>query len=357
MRFATIVGARPEFVQLSPVSQAQRRLHDEVIIHTGQHYDDRMSGNFFAELELPAPAYNLGIGSGPHGAQTGRMLEVLEDVLLTVRPDGVIVFGDTNSTLAATLAAVKLHIPVAHVEAGLRSFNRAMPDEINRLVTDHLATRLFCPTETARKNAEREGIIQGVDVVGDVMFDILLQIRPRLVERAAALLPQLSVAARDYVLVTVHRPANTDDPEAMRRIAGALDDLGTTVVFPIHPRTRKLTEQYGIAWSERVLLVEPLGHQDFLALAQAAHRVATDSGGVQKQAFLLGVPCITLRDETEWIETVESGWNVLVGNDRAAIVAAMQRPTPAPPAHNPFGQGDAAERIAHSLRAWPAPRA
>lgn len=356
MRFATIVGARPEFVQLSPVSRALRRRHDEVIIHTGQHYDDRMSGNFFAELELPAPAYNLGIGSGPHGAQTGRMLEALEDVLLTVGPDGVLVFGDTNSTLAATLAAVKLHIPVAHVEAGLRSFNRAMPEEINRLVADHLATRLFCPTETARKNAEQEGITQGVEVVGDVMYDILLQMRPRLAERAAALLPQLGVAARDYVLVTVHRPANTDDPEAMRRIAGALDDLGMTVVFPIHPRTRKLTEQYGITWSERVLLVEPLGHQDFLALAQAAHRVATDSGGVQKQAFLLGVPCITMRDETEWIETVESGWNVLVGNDRPAIVAAMQRPTPAPAGQNPFGQGDAAERIARSLCTWPAPR-
>ena len=188
------------------------------------------------------------------------------------------------------------------------------------------------------------------------MYDMLLQIRPRLAERAAALLPQLGVAARDYVLVTVHRPANTDDPEAMRRIAGALDDLELTVVFPIHPRTRKLTEQYGIAWSERVLLVEPLGHQDFLALTQAAHRVATDSGGVQKQAFLLGVPCITMRDETEWIETVECGWNVLVGNDRPAIVAAMQRPTPAPPTRNPFGEGDAAERIARALCVWPAPQ-
>jgi UDP-N-acetylglucosamine 2-epimerase len=354
MRFATVVGARPEFVQLTPVSRALRQWHDEIIIHTGQHYDDRMSAIFFEELDLPTPAYNLGIGSGPHGAQTGRMLEALEDVLMRERPDGVIVFGDTNSTLAGALAAAKLHIPVAHVEAGLRSFNRAMPEEINRVVTDHVSTRLFCPTETARRNAKREGITQGVEVVGDVMYDILLQVRPRLAERAASLLPALGVTPHKYVLVTVHRPANTDDPAAMRRIAQALGDLGMPVVFPIHPRTRTLTEEYGIAWSEQVHLIDPVSHEELLTLAQAAYRVATDSGGVQKQAFLLDVPCVTLRDETEWVETVEYGWNILAGSDPAAIIAAIQRPAPAPPPRNPFGAGDAAQRIARSLCVWPA---
>lgn len=353
MRFAAVVGARPEFVQLTPLSLALREAgHEQVIIHTGQHYDDRMSATFFAELPLPTPDHQLGVGSGLHGAQTGHMLEQLEPVLVSDRPDGVIVFGDTNSTLAGALAAVKLHIPVAHVEAGLRSFNRTMPEEINRVVTDHVATRLFSPTETGRSNLEREGITRGVEVTGDVMYDILRRVRPRLADRGRELLPTLGLKPGEYVLATIHRPGNTDDPEAMRRIARAFARAELPVVFPVHPRTRKLLDQYAITWSPHVALVEPVGYLDMLTLEESAHCVATDSGGVQKEAFLLGVPCVTLREDTEWVETVEYGWNVLVGSRTDDIVVAIQRPRPAPPARNPFGEGDAARRIAESLRTW-----
>jgi UDP-GlcNAc3NAcA epimerase len=353
MRFASIVGARPQFIKLAPVSRALRRWHEEVIIHTGQHYDDRLSATFFAELAIPMPDYNLRIGSGPHGMQTGRMLEAIEEVLVKERPDGVIVYGDTNSTLAGALAAVKLHIPVAHVEAGLRSFNRTMPEEVNRVVTDHVASRLFCPTETARRHLAHEGITQGVAVVGDVMYDILQQVRPKLAEHARTILPALGVAPQAYVLVTVHRPANTDDPDAMRQIAQALNELALPVIFPVHLRTRKFMEQYTIAWGAQVRLIDPVGYLDMLTLEQAAYRIATDSGGVQKEAFLLGVPCITLREDTEWPETIESGWNVLAGSRREAISAALHRPAPAPAPDNPFGAGDAALRIARSLCTWP----
>lgn len=342
----------PQFIKLAPVSRAVRRHHHEVIVHTGQHYDDRMSAAFFDELAIPEPDYNLEIGSGPHGEQTGRMLAGIEEVLLRERPDAVIVFGDTNSTLAGALAAIKLHIGVAHVEAGLRSFNRAMPEEINRVVADHVAGLLFCPTETARCHLAAEGITDGVEVVGDVMYDVLRQVLPTLRGRAERLCETLGVAPGEYVLVTIHRPANTDDPEAMRRIATTLGELGMPVIFPVHPRTRKLTEQYEIVWGEHVRLVDPIGHQDMLALQQSACRVATDSGGVQKEAFLLGVPCVTLREETEWPETVEAGWNVLAGSRPDAIRAGFRRPVPPPPDRNPFGKGDAAERIAGALDVW-----
>jgi UDP-GlcNAc3NAcA epimerase len=354
MRFVSIVGARPQFIKLAPVSRALRLLHDEIIIHTGQHYDARMSDQFFTELAIPTPDYHLGIGSGAHGMQTGRMLEAVEAVLQQVQPEGVIVYGDTNSTLAGALAAAKLQIPVAHVEAGLRSFNRAMPEEINRVLVDHIASRLFCPTETARRHAEAEGLTRGVEVVGDVMCDILRMMQPRLAAHAAQLLPALGLASRGYVLATVHRPANTDDPAALTHIADALADLAVPVLFPIHPRTRKLAEGYGIIWGASVRLVEPVGYLDMLALQAHAWRVVTDSGGMQKEAFLLGVPCVTMRDDTEWTETLTDGWSILTGSDHAAIVAAVHRPDPAPQVTQPFGQGDAAERIAHSLCAWPA---
>lgn len=353
MRFITIVGARPQFIKLAPVSRALRRVHEEIIVHTGQHYDVRMSDQFFAELGIPNPDIHLGIGSGPHGQQTGRMLEALEATMLRLHPDGVIVFGDTNSTLAGALAAVKLHIPVAHVEAGLRSFNRAMPEEINRVVTDHVSARLFCPTETARQHAASEGITRGVEVVGDVMYDILLQAQPRLTNNAAQLLPSLGVEPRRYVLATVHRPANTDDPQALASIAGALNDTGAPVVFPMHPRTRKLSEDVGIQWGANVRVIDPVGYLDMLTLQQFAWRVATDSGGMQKEAFLLGTPCVTMREDTEWPETMEGNWNVLTGHWREAIVSALRRPEPQPLSVQPFGAGDAAERIALSLRDWP----
>ncbi|MGH2498154.1 MAG: non-hydrolyzing UDP-N-acetylglucosamine 2-epimerase [Ktedonobacteraceae bacterium] len=355
MRFASIVGARPQFIKLAPLSRTLRRQHQEILIHTGQHYDYNMSAQFFDELEIPEPDYNLEIGSGPHGEQTGRMLTAIEQVFIKERPDWVIVFGDTNSTLAGALAAAKLGIPIAHVEAGLRSFNRAMPEEINRIVTDHLAQRHFCPTECACNHLRSEGIIQGVEMVGDVMYDALLLARPKLKERAARLLATWSITSRGdgryepYALVTVHRPANTDDPAAMAAIAHALNKLDMPVIFPVHPRTRKLLQRYGIAWERHIRLIEPQGYLDMLALEHAAYRILTDSGGVQKEAFLLGVPCITLREETEWSETVELCWNILAGSRSQAILDAVYWPEPEPVAHNPFGEGDAARRIVQSL--------
>lgn len=353
MRIASVVGARPQFIKLAPVSHALRQCHEEVIIHTGQHYDARMSCDFFDELEIPSPDYHLEIGSGTHGAQTGRMLEALETVLLKERPDGVIVFGDTNSTLAAALAAAKLHIPIAHVEAGLRSFNRAMPEEINRIITDHLSSRLYCPTTVAQQHLLSEGIVRGVEVVGDVMYDVMIHVQPDLASRASALLNLLGLAPHEYVLATIHRAGNTDDPNTLGRIAQALGDAGLPVVIPVHPRTRKRMQEYGLSWSSQIRFIEPVSYRDMLALEQAAICVATDSGGVQKEAFLLGVPCVTLREETEWPETLEDGWNTLVGSDPHAIVTAIHRPKPSADRTNPFGHGDAARRIARSLSMEP----
>jgi UDP-GlcNAc3NAcA epimerase len=347
VRVASVVGARPQFIKLAPVSNALRERHDEIIIHTGQHYDYAMSAKFFDELAIASPDYHLEIGSASHGAQTGRMLEAVEQVLLKERPDWVIVYGDTNSTLAGALAAAKLHIPIAHVEAGLRT-DRTEPEEINRVVTDHVSDRLFCPTETARRNANKEGIMQGVEVVGDVMFDVLLQTQPKIDDRAQLLLPSLGVAPQNYVLVTVHRPANTDDPKAMRNIARALNKLEMPVIFPVHPRTRTYLEQDDITWGKHVRLIEPVGYLDMLTLERTAYRILTDSGGMQKEAFLLGVPCVTLFGKTEWPETVEAGWNVLVSSHWQAILAAVNLPKPKPPQHNPFGNGTAAMRIAGS---------
>ena len=349
MRVVSIVGARPQFVKLAPVSAALRQWHEEIIIHTGQHYDYRMSAQFFDELSIPAPDYNLEVGSGSHGMQTARMLEAIEQVLIKERPNWVIVYGDTNSTLAGALAAAKLHMPIAHVEAGLRSFNRDMPEEINRVVTDHLSERLFCPTETARMHLESEGITRGVELVGDVMYDALLQVEPRLQARIRSLLPALAVVPQDYLLLTVHRPVNTDDPMAMSNIAQALNRLEMPVIFPIHPRTRTLLQGYDITWDDHIRFIEPVGYLDMLALEKAALRILTDSGGVQKEAFLLGVPCVTLREETEWIETVEAGWNILAGCRIEAIIEAAYKSMPEPLTSNPFGEGDAALRIARSF--------
>lgn len=349
MRFASIVGARPQFVKVAVVSRALRQLHEELIIHTGQHYDYNMSAQFFDELDIPASDYHLGCGSGSHGAQTGRMLEAIEGVLMKDHFDAVIVYGDTNSTLAGALAAAKLHIPVAHVEAGLRNFDRAMPEEINRVLSDHLSRRLYCPTKTARRNLNNEGITRGVELVGDVMYDLLLQVQPKLAQHTERLLRTFHLAPQSYALVTVHRAANADNPEAMRGIADGLNRLEMPVIFPVHPRTCARLEHYHISWEKHVHLTEPIGYLDMMALGRAAYRVLTDSGGLQKEAFLLGVPCVTLREETEWVETVEAGWNVLAGTHGEDIVKAVGRPTPGLPKCNPFGEGDAAQRIARSL--------
>ena len=309
----TVVGARPQFIKASPVSHAllAHGGFREILVHTGQHFDASMSDVFFEELNIPKPAYNLEVNSLGHGAMTGRMLEKLEEVMIAEKPDWVLIYGDTNSTVAGALAAAKLHIPVAHVEAGLRSFNRRMPEEINRVMADHVSTLLFCPTQTAVDNLKTEGITKGVHHVGDVMYDVTLAA----VERAkgrSRILEANGLAPKSYAVATIHRAENTDDPERFARVVQWLADRGreVPVVMPVHPRTRKLMEKSGLA-PEGVRLIEPLGYLDMAWLTHNAAAVFTDSGGLQKEAYFHRVPCVTLRDETEWVETVEAGWNRL----------------------------------------------
>lgn len=350
MKVLTVVGARPQFIKAAPVSTAIRRLGREVLVHTGQHYDVEMSEVFFRQLSLPQPDYNLGVGSGPHGAQTGQMLARLEEVLLMERPDWVLVYGDTNSTLAGALAAVKLQIPVAHVEAGLRSYNRTMPEEINRVLTDQVSARLFCPTDTAVRNLARESITQGVYQVGDVMYDVILQFAPLARARSQAL-SRLDLRPGAYILLTIHRAANTDDPGRLQAILQTLTEARLPVVFSVHPRTRNRLAAYKLErlMHEPVRAVEPLPYLDMLALEQGASVIVTDSGGVQKEAFILGVPCITCREETEWAETLTAGANVLVGADPQQIRAALENP-PRPPACDAYyGDGKAATQIAQLM--------
>ncbi len=349
IQIVSIVGARPQFIKAAPLSRALRQMAHEVLVHTGQHYDYGMSAVFFDELDIPEPDINLGIGSGPHGRQTGQMLIRIEEVLSAEKPDWVLVYGDTNSTLAGTLAAVKLHIPVAHVEAGLRSFNRAMPEEHNRVLTDHASDLLFCPTQTAVDNLACEGISSGVHLVGDVMYDALVY-NVDLARRRSDVLKQLEVEPGNYALVTVHRPRNTDDPDRLQNILMALEKIAQDmpVVFPAHPRTRRALSGL-FRESRRLHLIDPVGYLDMLMLEQHARLILTDSGGVQKEAYLSRVPCLTLREETEWVETVEAGWNKLVGADCEAIVQAARefRPAGSPPPL--FGDGRAVERIVDLL--------
>lgn len=350
MKIVSIVGARPQFIKCAPVSRELRKAHEEILVHTGQHYDHGMSEVFFEELAIPEPDYNLGIGSGTHGHQTGTMLGAIEDVLVKEEPNMVLVYGDTNSTLAGALAAAKLHIPVAHIEAGLRSFDRRMPEEVNRVLTDHTSDLLFCPTATAVANLAAEGITEGVHLVGDVMLDAMNYNRA-IAEERSRILEDLGVRPGEYLVVTVHRPSNTDDCDNMAAIIGALGEAGKSVVFPVHPRTRRYLGEYGLlaAMPENVRVTEPLGYLDMLHLMAHAEKILTDSGGVQKEAYMLGVPCITLRENTEWVETVEAGWNVLVGAERERIVDAIHSFSPASRQVNLFGDGDACIRIGEIL--------
>ncbi len=363
MKILTIVGARPQFIKAAPVSRAIRKQHTEILVHTGQHYDDNMSGVFFRELGIPTPDYNLEVGSGGHGEQTGLMLQRLEPLVAQEQPDLLLVYGDTNSTLAGALTASKLHIPLAHVEAGLRSFDRAMPEEVNRVVADQLSNLLFCPTGTAVDNLKREGIAsnphidQHIYEVGDVMYDAALHNLALAEAHAASLLTSIQVMPQGYTLATVHRAANTDDADHLRSIVAALNQIGSKtqpVIFPIHPRTRKVMATMGIAQGDAVRLIEPVGYLEMLNLERNARLIITDSGGVQKEAYFLAVPCLTLRNETEWVETVASGWNRLVGTDIDMIVAAAhdvwaQGSAPINPPPPLFGDGHAGERIAELL--------
>jgi UDP-GlcNAc3NAcA epimerase len=338
MKIVSIVGARPQFVKAAALSRELRRQHQEVLVHTGQHYDYEMSGIFFDGLEMPAADVNLEVGSGSHGLQTGAMLSKIEEVLVAEKPDWMVVYGDTNSTLAGALAASKLHVPVAHVEAGLRSFNRRMPEEINRIVADHLSNLLFCPSDASVKNLAVEGIAGTVHLVGDIMLDVLNWARERLAVRPSDMVKKLGLEERRYSLVTVHRSENTDDPRRLAEILTALGDLDEQMLFPVHPRARKIITKEGYQLAPNIRLIDPVGYLDMVDLTRRARIVLTDSGGLQKEAYWLGVPCVTLRDETEWVETVEAGWNTLTGSDHDRIVETAR--TFVPPSAHPSLYGD-----------------
>jgi UDP-N-acetylglucosamine 2-epimerase len=351
MRICTVVGARPQFIKAGAVSPVLREVHQEILIHTGQHYDPSMSAIFFKELDLPIADYNLGVGSASHAVQTGRMLICLEEIFLKEKPDGVLVYGDTNSTLAAALAAAKLHLPVIHVEAGLRSFNPHMPEEVNRRLTDHLSSFLFTPTDYATSCLEREGITQGVHQVGDVMYDVLLKYLPIAQKHACGLLERFQLTSKDYILATIHRAENTDDLERLEAILQSLIHSEQPVLFPIHPRTRKQLARLDKLSLEHIQLIEPVGYLEMLFLEHKARAILTDSGGVQKEAYLLAVPCCTIRDQTEWIETVTSGWNRLVPAQVMAIQQALSTLVlPNTPRPLYYGDGMSAYRIAQLLK-------
>ncbi|WP_135807142.1 non-hydrolyzing UDP-N-acetylglucosamine 2-epimerase [Halorussus marinus] len=350
MKVLTVVGARPQFIKAAAVSRELRERHEEVLVHTGQHYDEEMSDVFFEELGIPEPDANLGVGSDDHGAQTAEMLVGLEDLIASERPDAVLVYGDTNSTLAAAIAAAKMDPALAHVEAGLRSYNREMPEEINRVLTDHAADRLFAPSARAVENLAAEGVTDGVRDTGDVMYDAVLWARDRATDRSTVL-DDLGVDPGEYVLATVHRAANTDDPDRLAAVLDALAADSREVVFPAHPRTVNRMREYGLydEARDRLTLTDPVGYLDFVRLQDAAAVVATDSGGVQKEAFFLDTPCVTMREETEWRETVAAGWNTLVGADGEAISRALASADPPADKPQPYGDGTAAAAIVDGL--------
>lgn len=392
MKIASVVGARPQFIKIAPLIKTIARHNEKtkdqpinhILIHTGQHYDYQMSKIFFDELTIPQPDYNLEVGSGSHGWQTGQTLIRVDEVLQKEKPKWVLVYGDTNSTLAGALSAAKLHIPVAHIEAGLRSYNRQTPEEINRLLTDHISTILFCPTETAVKNLQKEGFTNIfhsgklantgavnekihcrpkdplVINVGDIMYDLLVLSLP-LAEKKNKILPQLQLEPGKYFLITVHRAENADNLDKIKSITQALLELNKTVVFPVHPRTKSTLQTLGIFktsvvpkvgptsipyWDyENVRFVEPRSYLEMLVLEKFAQLILTDSGGVQKEAFWLGTPTITLREETEWVETVETGWNRLVGTNSKSIIEAAKSITPGERNLQIYGDGNTAETI------------
>ncbi len=353
MKVATVVGARPQFPKAAALARALRQHHEQFVIHTGQHYDEMMSDVFFRDLGLPEPDVNLGVGSGSHAVQTARMLEGIEAILQKHDPDLLVVFGDTNSTIAGALAAAKLQIPVAHVEAGLRSHNRAMPEEINRILTDHVSDYLFCPTQTAADCLRREGIEHGVHQVGDVMFDSLLASLPLASQAEDSVLESHGVKPGCFYLATIHRPANTDNPEVLQRLWQALEALNLPVLLPLHPRTKAALGDSSLNSGGNLIATPPVGYLEMLALERNARAILTDSGGVQREAYFLSIPCVTLRDETEWPETLAGDWNVLAGTDPEMISAAANRPAPNLPPPPTFGDGRAAEKIVEILESDP----
>ncbi len=356
MKIVTVIGARPQFIKAAAISRViASKFSDkitELLIHTGQHYDDNMSQVFFDELGIPPPKYNLEISGGLHGAMTGRMLEGLESILIEEKPDWVLIYGDTNSTLAAALAAAKLHIPVAHVEAGLRSYNMRMPEEVNRIVSDRLSTLLLCPTSEAVSNLAKEGLTNGIHQVGDVMYDVALHYSVTPNRRTTELL-KYGLTTKNFVLATCHRAENTDDPEKLSGIIQGLASIAKTmpVILPLHPRTRGKIEKFRLLeMVGNVSLIEPVSYLKMLTLEKNAAFIVTDSGGVQKEAFFYRTPCITTREETEWIETVTAGWNILVGSDASKIANGIEEHARLKKLDiNPYGSGDAAEKILNAM--------
>lgn len=350
MRILSVVGARPQFVKLAPISEALKGRAEHIVVHTGQHYDEIMSDVFFQDLGIPAPDVNLAVGSGKHGAQTGAMLVGLEPVFEDYSPDWVLVYGDTNSTLAAAIAAVKLHQPVAHLEAGLRSFNRRMPEEHNRVLTDHASDLLLAPTQVAMEHLAREGLADRSVLVGDVMTDVLFTVRDGQTAASSAL-PD-GIEAGNYYVATLHRPDNTDLPERLAAIVNGLAMLDRPVLLLVHPRLASLAAQHGIDLTVGpVRPLPPFAYPQLVSAVQNSAGVITDSGGLQKEAFLLRVPCTTIRPETEWVETVELGWNVLVDDNLGQLPAIVQRETPAATSAAPYGDGQAASRVVDTLLA------
>jgi len=349
-KICTIVGARPQFIKCAPVSREIRKNFSEILIHTGQHYDKNMSDTFFQELSIPEPDYNLGIGSANHGEQTAKMLVAIENILIDLKPDIVLIYGDTNSTIAGALAASKLHIPVAHIEAGLRSYNRNMPEEINRIVSDKLSKYLFVPTQTAVNNLVKEGQTDGVYNVGDVMYDSFLFNLSRIDKDKV--LSKFQLKSKEFILATVHRPQNTDDPTILKALISTLENLNELILFPIHPRTRNLMRNFNIAVnSENLRLVEPVSYQEMIVLEKHARVIITDSGGVQKEAYFAGVPCIVLRGETEWVELVENGWAKLIGSDFDKLPGLLfEKQTEIHSDSRIFGDGNASHKITEILK-------
>ncbi|MDD5082215.1 MAG: UDP-N-acetylglucosamine 2-epimerase (non-hydrolyzing) [Dehalococcoidales bacterium] len=352
MKIVSIVGARPQFIKAALVSRELRKAHQEILVHTGQHYDAGLSQVFFDELDIPEPAYNLGVGSDTHGKQTGKMMPAIEAVLVKEGPDMVLVYGDTNSTLAGAVTATKLGLPVAHVEAGPRMFDKSVPEEVNRVLTDHISSLLFAPTQTAVDNLNREGISRGVYLTGDVMLDSFLYFS-EMAARKSRILSDLRLRKKQYLLVTVHRARNTDNRDNLESIVTALSSLEERIVFPLHPRTRKYLELYGqydrLAASASISLIPPVGYLDSIVLARNASKVLTDSGGLQKEAYFSGVPCITIDEATSWPETLAGGWNTLAGARKQDIITAVRCLEPSGKQTAVFGDGNASQKIGSYL--------
>lgn len=349
-KIVTIVGARPQFIKMAPVSRVLRECMNEVVVNTGQHYDYDMAGVFFDELNIPKPDYDLGVGSATHGKQTGSMLEKIEQLLLSEKPDGVLVYGDTNSTLAGALAASKLHIPLFHIEAGLRSFNKRMPEEINRILTDHVSTLLFTPTETAVGNLKNENIVKGVHNVGDVMYDAVLFNLELAEERIR--LETFGVTSKEYYLVTIHRAENTDDPQRLKSMLEVLHSFEYEVLLPLHPRTKMKIDSFGLGnllQVSHLKVIEPLSYLEMLLVEKHARGIVTDSGGVQKEAYFVKVPCFTMRSETEWVETVQVGWNTLVNPELDDIKSIITAPFNSDYVPGLFGDGSASNQIVNKI--------